>query len=198
MDFTNSYGVRLLMPFSERGSTATRSTSSIPWLYLMLGLGWWLGKTEPACRANRRDAGRDLRRWRCSASNVIARREVASGLARAGRPADTRFMVTPVVVNPFRREVVIDRRRSLREGQSLVRSAAALPAGRIRHREGPRPARAAAGAAVAAGARLSALVAVSVRAGRSAARPAASGSTTIATPTSAPYGWSVGQASVSQ
>ena len=42
------------------------------------------------------------------ASNVIARREVADGLARAGRPADTRFMVTPVVVNPFRREVVID------------------------------------------------------------------------------------------
>ena len=29
-------------------------------------------------------------------------------MARAGRPADTRFMVTPVVVNPFRREVVID------------------------------------------------------------------------------------------
>jgi hypothetical protein len=42
------------------------------------------------------------------ASNVVARREVAGGLARAGRPADTRFMVTPVVVNPFRREVVID------------------------------------------------------------------------------------------
>jgi hypothetical protein len=42
------------------------------------------------------------------ASNVLARREVASGLARAGRPSDTRFMVTPVVVNPFEREVVID------------------------------------------------------------------------------------------
>ena len=40
-------------------------------------------------------------------SNVVARREVADGLARAGR-TDTRFMVTPVLVNPFRREVVID------------------------------------------------------------------------------------------
>src|SRR6185436_3371047 len=38
----------------------------------------------------------------------MARREVAGGLVRAGRSADTRFMVTPVLVNPFRREVVID------------------------------------------------------------------------------------------
>ena len=42
------------------------------------------------------------------ASNLLARREVASGLVRAGRSAETRFMVTPVVVNPFQREVVID------------------------------------------------------------------------------------------
>ena len=31
-----------------------------------------------------------------------------SGLTRAGRSPDTRFMVTPVFANPFRREVVID------------------------------------------------------------------------------------------
>ena len=40
-------------------------------------------------------------------SNVVARREVAGGLERAGRPG-ARFMVTPVVANPFHREVVID------------------------------------------------------------------------------------------
>ena len=42
------------------------------------------------------------------ASNALARREVRQGLLRAGRPADTRFMVTPVFANPFKREVIID------------------------------------------------------------------------------------------
>ena len=118
------------------------------------------------------------------ASNVIARREVASGLARAGRPAETRFMVTPVVVNPFQREVVIDVGDRYEKGnlwfdplphfrpagfgiekgfdQPEVQQALQSPLARS----------------------LSAMVAVSVR--RRSIRPtAASGSTTIATPTPA-------------
>ena len=42
------------------------------------------------------------------ASNTWARSAVAHGLTRAGRPPDTRFMVTPVIANPFRREVIVD------------------------------------------------------------------------------------------
>jgi len=42
------------------------------------------------------------------ASNALARTVVSGGLDRAGRPAETRFMVTPVAVNPFSREVVVD------------------------------------------------------------------------------------------
>ena len=107
MDFTNSYGVRLLMPFSERWFYGDALYIVDPWLYLMLGLGWWLGKRNP--RAARIGVAlATIYVVAMLASNVIARREVARGLARAGRPADTRFMVTPVVVNPFRREVVID------------------------------------------------------------------------------------------
>jgi inner membrane protein len=107
MDFTNSYGVRLLMPFSERWFYGDALYIVDPWLYLMLGLGWWFGKRNP--RAARIGlALATIYVVATLASNVIARREVARGLARAGRPADTRFMVTPVVVNPFRREVVID------------------------------------------------------------------------------------------
>ena len=101
------------------------------------------------------------------ASNVVARREVASGLARAGRPADTRFMVTPVVVNPFRREVVIDVGDRYEKGNLWF---------------DPRPHFRPAGFGIekgldnpdvqpalqtAAGARLPALVAIPVRAGRS-------------------------------
>jgi inner membrane protein len=107
MDFTNSYGVRLLMPFSERWFYGDALYIIDPWLYLSLGLGWWLAKrtTRPA-RIGVTIAA--IYVMAMMASNTIARREVASGLARAGRPADTRFMVTPVVANPFRREVVID------------------------------------------------------------------------------------------
>jgi hypothetical protein len=40
-------------------------------------------------------------------SNWWARAEVRNGLARAGR-GDQRFMVTPVLGNPLRREVIVD------------------------------------------------------------------------------------------
>ena len=107
MDFTNSYGVRLLMPFSERWFYGDALYIVDPWLYLSLGLGWWLAKTTPRpARIGVTIAAIYVAAM--LASNVIARREVVSGLARAGVPPGTRFMVTPVVVNPFRREVVVD------------------------------------------------------------------------------------------
>lgn len=107
MDLMNSYGVRLLMPFSERWFYGDALYIIDPWLYLTLGLGWWLAKTSPRpARIGVTIAAVYVATMLLS--NVVARREVASGLLRAGRPAGTRFMVTPVIVNPFRREVVID------------------------------------------------------------------------------------------
>jgi inner membrane protein len=107
MDWTNSYGVRLLMPFSDAWFYGDALYIVDPWLYLTLGLGWWLAKRHPRpARIGVTLAAVYV--LTMLASNVIARREVASGLARAGRPPDMRFMVTPVVLNPFQREVVID------------------------------------------------------------------------------------------
>jgi len=107
MDFTNSYGVRLLMPFSDRWFYGDALYIIDPWLYLMLGVGWLLAKRNPRpARIGVTLAA--IYVVAMLASNLIARREVARGLARAGLPAETRFMVTPVVVNPFQREVVID------------------------------------------------------------------------------------------
>lgn len=107
MDLMNSYGVRLLMPFSERWFYGDALYIVDPWLYLSLGLGWWLSKTTPR-PARIAVTMASIYVLAMLGSNAVARREVASGLVRAGRPADTRFMVTPVVINPFRREVVID------------------------------------------------------------------------------------------
>ena len=107
MDFCNSYGVRLLMPFSDRWFYGDALYIVDPWLYLTLGVGWWLARRNPRpARIGVTLAA--IYVVAMLASNVIARREVASGLTRAGLPSGTRFMVTPVVVNPFRREVVID------------------------------------------------------------------------------------------
>jgi inner membrane protein len=107
MDFTNSYGVRLLMPFSERWFYGDALYIVDPWLYLTLGLGWWLARSNPRpARIGVTVAA--IYVVAMLGSNVVARREVAAGLQRAGQPATTRFMVTPVVINPFHREVVID------------------------------------------------------------------------------------------
>jgi inner membrane protein len=106
MDWCNSYGVRLLMPFSQRWFYGDALYIVDPWLYILLGGGWWLGKKRPRAA----QLGVSLAAiyvLTMIGSNLLARQEVASGLDRAGRPG-TRFMVTPVVVNPFRREVVVD------------------------------------------------------------------------------------------
>lgn len=115
MDFLNSYGVRLLMPFSDRWFYGDALYIVDPWLYLALGLGWWLasrrekrGSALAAQPARIGVATAAIYMVMMLGSNLWARAEVRDGLARAGRPASTRFMVTPVLVNPFKREVVVD------------------------------------------------------------------------------------------
>ncbi len=115
MDFLNSYGVRLLMPFSDRWFYGDALYIVDPLLYVTLGLGWWLAARRQArARPNPFQPARvalavaAIYILSMLGSNLIARYEVRRGLTRAGRSADTRFMVTPVFANPFRREVVVD------------------------------------------------------------------------------------------
>ena len=158
----NSYGVRLLMPFSDRWFYGDALYIVDPWLYLLLG-GW--GVAGVACGEARARRGRDVRRavaLALAAVYIVGMLGVEpvgavpwcrDGLTRAGQP-DTRFMVTPVIVNPFRREVLIDTGDALREGAALVRAGAALPAGGLRRGQGLRPARRRGGPGHAARARL--------------------------------------------
>jgi inner membrane protein len=114
MDFLNSYGVRLLMPFSERWFYGDALYIVDPILYVLFGAAIVLGRR----RAGRGADPRRLPRLGVTlaaaymllmlGSNVWARAVVREGLDRAGRLGDRRFMVTPVVGNPFRREVIID------------------------------------------------------------------------------------------
>jgi inner membrane protein len=115
LDFLNSYGVRLLMPFSERWFYGDALYIVDPIMYVALGLGWWLAaRREKKGRANAFTPARAglavaaIYIVAMLGSNLVARRDVRQGLVRAGRPETTRFMVTPVFANPFRREVIVD------------------------------------------------------------------------------------------
>lgn len=115
MDWMNSYGVRLLKPFSDRWFYGDSLYIVDPWLYLFLGGGVWLASR--AARRGAADPRRPARRGLQIAAAYVAvmlgstawaQMAVRDGLARAGRPAETRFMVTPVPVNPLQREVLVD------------------------------------------------------------------------------------------
>ena len=114
MDFLNSYGVRLLMPFSERWFYGDALYIIDPLLYALFGGALVAARIRPIARALQ--PGRLARVAITLAaayvvlmllSNLWARAEVRDGLSRAGE-ATARFMVTPVFANPFRREVIID------------------------------------------------------------------------------------------
>ena len=112
LDYMNSYGIRLLMPFSGRWFYGDALYIVDPWLYLLLGAGvvwaWRARVVATGTRAARAGlAAATIYVALMYGSNVWARAEVQAGLTRAGRP-DARFMVTPVVLNPFRREVLVD------------------------------------------------------------------------------------------
>jgi inner membrane protein len=114
MDFLNSYGVRLLMPFSERWFYGDALYIVDPILYVVFAAAIVIGRLQARRGGDPYHVPQiglaiaAVYMLLMLGSNFWARRVVHEGLTRAGRPADTRFMVTPVIFNPFRREVLID------------------------------------------------------------------------------------------
>jgi inner membrane protein len=114
MDWLNSYGIRLLKPFSDRWFYGDALYIIDPILYVVFGLSIVLarraarrGHAGAAAIARRGLVVAGLYAMLMLASNWWARAEVRDGLERAGR-GEQRFMVTPVLGNPFRREVIVD------------------------------------------------------------------------------------------
>jgi inner membrane protein len=113
LDYTNSYGIQLLKPFSDRWFYGDALYIIDPYMYVLLGAavlaargGAELAKARPwAARVGLVCAGAYVATL--LASNLWARGVVTTGLARAG-VANATFMVTPVFANPLRREVIVD------------------------------------------------------------------------------------------
>ncbi len=109
MDLLNNYGVRLLMPFSQRWFYGDVLFIVDPWLWLVLGAGIWL--------ARRRQSLRPARGALLLAACYVLTMIVSARAARAeivdrwqqveGRPPQA-LMVGPVPVTPLRRQVIID------------------------------------------------------------------------------------------
>lgn len=121
LDLLNTYGVRLLMPFSDRWFYGDVLFIVDPWVWAVLAIGmlWTRRRVRAGARdaAGARVAARPVR-WALlvvvlylaamTGSNLAARRLVAASLAAEGLPGPDRMMVGPVPVNPFRRTVVVE------------------------------------------------------------------------------------------
>lgn len=108
LDYLNNYGVRLLMPFSQRWFYGDAIFIVDVWLWLMLGIGWWRSRGGNA---------RPARLGLAAASVYIALMLISARSSRAiiadrwmeatgARPAQ--LMVGPVPLNPFRKDIIID------------------------------------------------------------------------------------------
>jgi inner membrane protein len=114
LDWFNTYGVRFLMPFGRRWFYGDVLFIVDPWIWLILGAGWWASRRRWA-RATP-GAGRPAR-WGLlvaaayvllmGVSGVAARTVARDALAARGY-AQARVMAGPEPLTPFRRQIVAD------------------------------------------------------------------------------------------
>jgi inner membrane protein len=114
LDWFNTYGMRWLMPFSDRWSYGDVLFIVDPWVWLILGFGWWASRRR--WRRGAADAGRPARSALAlaalyvalmGASGAAARAVARDALAARGF-AGARVMAGPEPLTPFRRQVVAD------------------------------------------------------------------------------------------
>ena len=116
LDYLNNYGVRLLMPFSDRWFYGDAVFIVDPWLWILFGTAVALG---------RRGSVRGTRRCLIAASVYILCMAVSARAARTivkdawqrehGAPPQE-LMAGPVAVNPLRKALIVDAGRYYRTG----------------------------------------------------------------------------------
>lgn len=118
LDTLNTYGVRWLMPFSERWFYGDTLFIVDPWLWLALGLGLVLSRRRERSLKFRIDTGAPARVALTVAAGYIlvmalvglgARRVIARELGLPGGASRATLMASPVPVNPFVRRFVVAR-----------------------------------------------------------------------------------------
>ncbi len=109
LDFMNTYGMRWLMPFSDRWFYGDTLFIVDPWIWAGLTAGFVLarrrGSTRPALAAL---VGLALYIVAMGASNLAARSLVRASVTETWGREPTRIMAAPVPVNPLERWVVVE------------------------------------------------------------------------------------------
>src|SRR5688500_2310416 len=117
MDWLNNYGVRLLMPFSPRWFYGDAVFIVDPWLWLAFAAGAIVARKG---RRTRLAAGAVLVAAVYMAARGVSARAarqqvVEAWTATEGRPPVS-LMVGPVLINPFRKVVIVDAGEHYRRG----------------------------------------------------------------------------------
>lgn len=115
LDFCNTYGVRLLMPFSGRWFYGDALFIVDPWILLVLAVGAMVslvgsgrGAARPRAAAQAALAAVTAYILVMGASNLAARREVSRAFQSRYGAWPVREMVAPLPVTPLRRAVVVE------------------------------------------------------------------------------------------
>lgn len=113
LDYLNTYGIRLLMPFSDRWFYGDTLFIIDLWVWLALGLGVFLSR-----RSERRSAKHSARpAWiglglsavyigTMGASSIAAERMARAAAEAKGVGPITEVVASPVPLNPFRRDIL--------------------------------------------------------------------------------------------
>jgi inner membrane protein len=116
LDLLNTYGVRLLMPFSQRWFYGDALFILDPWVWVVLSLGIFVSRRRDRRASSPEEVGRAARPAQVALALAVTYALVMAGTSRLGRgyverqsqtPA-LRTMVAPVPGTPFRREVIRD------------------------------------------------------------------------------------------
>jgi len=117
LDLMNVYGIRLLMPFSDRWFYGDVLFIVDPWLWLALGAGVLLAGRRARPMPARIALAAVAAYVGVMAVSTVVARDFVQRVAPAGGPGIQRIMVAPVAMNPFRRWVVLDEGREYRVGE---------------------------------------------------------------------------------
>ncbi len=107
LDFLNTYGIRCLMPFSDRWFYGDALFIIDVWLWLTLAIGIWLSRRHqrggPAVAALTAVA---LYAGGMGVASIAAERMTVREVARRGLPVPAKVVASPVPLDPFRRDIV--------------------------------------------------------------------------------------------
>lgn len=108
LDYLNTYGVRLLMPFSQQWFYGDSVFIVDAWMWLMLGLGAVLARRGRPWMASAALMATALYVCAMLVSAHRARAIVMSRWAETLGTSPAAMMVGPVPVNPFRKAIIVD------------------------------------------------------------------------------------------